>query len=89
MTDKLATIADEIIENSDGTFHIEWGEEFDTLTLEERREVENIVYDNIADCDSCGWNFSIDHLEQHSDDGGCYCWRCYQDKIDEEGEEFE
>ena len=86
---KIERIADEIIYSSDGSFNIEWGEEYDELSLEERGEVENIVYDNIANCDGCGWNFMIDHLEQHSDDGGCYCWQCYQDKIDEEEEETE
>ena len=42
----------------------------------------------IANCDGCGWNFIIDALEQHSD-GGCYCWQCYQDKLDEEEEDEE
>ena len=83
---KIERIADEIIGYSDGAFHIAWSEEYEALTLEEQQEVEQIVYDNIANCDGCGWNFSIDHLEQYSD-GGCYCWQCYQDKIDEEEHE--
>lgn len=82
----IERIANEIIEYSDGAFHIEWGEEYENLTIEERQEVDAIVYDNIANCDGCGWNFIIDALEQHSD-GGCYCWGCYQDNLDEEEED--
>lgn len=82
----IERIANEIIEYSDGAFHIEWGEEYENLTIEEQQEVEAIVYYTIANCDGCGWNFIIDALEQHSD-GGCYCWGCYQDNLDEEEED--
>jgi hypothetical protein len=81
----LERIADEIIAYSDGSFRKAWSEEYDELTLEEQGKVEQIVFDNIANCDGCGWNFIIDALEQHSD-GQCYCWQCYQDVVEEEDE---
>jgi len=88
MNDKIQTIADEIIAYSDGSFNIEWGEAYEALTPEEQSEVAQIVNDNIANCDGCGWNFLIESLQQHSD-GQCYCWRCYEDVIGEDEEENE
>jgi formylmethanofuran dehydrogenase subunit E len=88
MQDKIQEIADEIIAYSDGAFHIAWNEAYEDLTPEEQHEVAQIVYDNIAGCDGCGWNFMVESLEQHSD-GQCYCWRCYEDVIDADEEETE
>jgi hypothetical protein len=82
MKDKIQTIADEIIGYSDGAFHIAWSESYEALTLEEQREVEDIVYDVIGSCGGCGWNFTYDSMETHAD-GECYCWRCYEDVIEE------
>ena len=82
MNEKLELIADEIIGYSDGAFRIDWSESYEELTPEEQSEVAQIVYDNIADCGGCGWNFLIDNLEQHSD-GQCYCWQCYEEETEE------
>lgn len=83
MDNKLIAIAEEIIEYSDGSFHIAWSEEYDALSISEQRQVEDVVYDNIASCDGCGWNFSVDSLEQLHE--GSFCWQCYDD-VDEESE---
>ena len=88
MNDKLTTIADEIIGYTDGAFNIEWSEEYNALTPEEQQQVADMVFDAIGECGGCGWHFTYDSMETHSD-GECYCWRCYEDVIagDEESEE--
>ena len=86
--EELELIANEIIGYSDGAYDIAWGEEYKALTLEERQIVEDYVFEVIGTCDSCGWNFTLDSMELHSD-GQCYCWRCYEDKIEEDEEESE
>jgi predicted Zn-ribbon and HTH transcriptional regulator len=89
MNEKIQTIADEIIGYSDGSFNIEWGEEYTALTIEEQREVKELVYDSIGNCNDCGWHFNFDSMETHAD-GQSYCWQCYEDVIErEEGEETE
>jgi hypothetical protein len=89
MNEKLTAIADEIIGYSDGSFYIAWGEEYTALTPEEQSEVDTIVYDSIGNCNECGWNFTYDSMETHSD-GESYCWHCYEDVIErEEGEDNE
>ena len=86
MNDKIQTIADEIIAYSDGSFNIEWDEAYEALTPEEQSEVETLVFDVIGNCNSCGWHFTWDSMETHND-GECYCWHCYEDKIGEDEEE--
>lgn len=86
MCNKLKLIADEIIEYSEGAFHIEWNDTYDELTPEEQQKVADMVFDAIGDCAGCGWNFTRDSMEPHSD-GESYCCRCYQDLEDEESEE--
>jgi len=83
MNDKLNLIADEIIEYSDGTFHIAWNEEYEALTPEEQQQVQDEVYKEIGNCDCCGWNFTIDSME-YVENGEYYCWRCYEDLEEEE-----
>jgi len=82
MCDKLTQIADIIISDSDGSFRIEWGEEYESLTEEEQQKVFQLVYDSIGNCDGCGWNFAFDSLET-APDGGAYCWSCYEDELEE------
>jgi hypothetical protein len=88
MNDKIQTIADEIIGYSDGAFHIAWNEAYEDLTPEQQAKVADMVFDVIGNCNGCGWHFTYDSMETHSD-GECYCWRCYKDMIDadEESEE--
>jgi hypothetical protein len=85
MNEKLSIIADEIIGHSDGSFNIEWGEEYGALSPEEQGEVDALVFDTIGNCNSCGWHFTYDSMETHAD-GECYCWRCYEDVITEDEE---
>jgi hypothetical protein len=86
MNEKLTAIADEIIGYSDGAYDIAWGASYEALTPEEQAEVQNVVYEEIRSCDSCGWNFTIDSMENHAD-GESYCWRCYEDVLETEDEE--
>ena len=87
MKTKLEEIADEIISYADGAFEIPWGEAFVLLTPEEKNDVEQMVYEAIANCDCCGWNFNLESLDEH--DSGLLCWRCYEDAVaeDEESED--
>jgi formylmethanofuran dehydrogenase subunit E len=84
--EELEIIADEIIGYSDGSFNIEWGEEYTALSLEEQNQVDEMVFEVIDNCDACGWYFIWDSMETHSD-GECYCWRCYEDKLEENEED--
>ena len=81
----LEEIAEDIIGYSDGSFGIEWGEDFERLSAEDKQTVHDMVYEQIADCNHCGWHWSVDNLEEV--DGECYCWRCYEDVIEREEEE--
>jgi hypothetical protein len=83
---EIMAIADEIAEYSDGSYYIEWGEVFETLSEKERKEVETLVYENIDNCSGCGWHFHTDHLDEH-EEGNLYCWRCYEDLQEEEDED--
>jgi hypothetical protein len=85
MSNNIERIAIEIIDYSSGSFSIPWTEEYNQLTYEEQLKVQELVYDEIADCFGCGWHFHNDELE-HLENGEGYCWRCYQE-IEEESEE--
>ena len=88
MCNKLNLIADKIIGYSEGAFHIEWSEEYEALSFEEQAKVEDMVFDVIGNCNGCGWNFTRDSLNTHSD-GECYCYRCYEDILEEDEESEE
>ena len=85
MSEKIEQIAHEIIGYSDGAFNIAWTEEYDTLSLEEQNEVDNLVYQTIGNCGGCGWNFMYDSMEYHEDD--YYCWQCFDHMQEEEEDE--
>jgi len=84
--EELRTIADEIIGYSDGSFHMEYSDEYDALTPEEQAVVDDIVNTEIGNCEACGWHWTYDNMEQHSD-GAHYCWECYRDVLAEEEDE--
>jgi hypothetical protein len=83
MDTKLEQIAREIVGYSDGSFYMEWGESYEALNAEEQSIVADAVYDEIGNCEMCGWHFMYESMETHAD-GCCYCWRCYEDMIAEE-----
>lgn len=84
----LEEIAQEIIDGSDGSFHVEWGEDFEQLEEPARSQVEAMVWEEISNCDCCGWHFHVDHLEQIN--GEMVCWKCEDDvRAEEEDEEDE
>lgn len=83
----LEEIAQEIIDGSDGSFHMEWGEAFEQLEEPARSQVEERVWEEISSCDCCGWHFHVDHLERI--DGDMVCWKCEDDIRAAEYEEGE
>lgn len=91
MTNKTKTeldaIADEIINYSDGSFYMEWGEEFEALNEADQKYVEDQVYAAIGNCSLCGWHFTSDSMDVHDSDGEPYCWRCYEEVTAEEEED--
>lgn len=84
----LEEIAEDIISYSDGAFHIQHTEEYEALTAEDRAKVDGMVYEDIQSCDACGWNFHYDSLSQ-IETGEQFCWRCYEDSLEDEDEEIE
>lgn len=82
----LTEIAEDIIACSDGAFYIQHNEEYYALTAEERAKVDGMVYEDIQNCDACGWNFHYDSLSQ-TETGEQFCWRCYEDSLEDEDEE--
>jgi len=88
MTDKLNLIADEIIGNADGSYRLYYPEEYNALTFEEQGKVDDLVYEEIAECESCGWNFRYENLEM-VDGHGELCWACASNVDDEDEEEIE
>ena len=79
-------IAQEIIDGSEGSYNVEWGEDFAALDFADRERVEAMVWEEIESCDGCGWHFHVDSLEQHVDSGESLCWRCTNDREEEENE---
>ena len=83
MNEKLALIADEIIIYADGSFYIDQPEEYDNLTVEEKGKVDAMVYEQIGECDECGWHFNYDNLEM-VDGHGELCGSCASNVYDED-----
>lgn len=83
----LEEIARDIIDGSDGSFYMEWGDDIDQLSDADHAKVEEMVYAEIGCCDECGWHFHADNLEQV--DGENLCWKCAEDvrNEDDEGDE--
>lgn len=79
----LEEIAQSIIGYSDGSFHIEWGEDYENLSLDDQHKVEHMVLEEIASCDGCGWHFHVTNLEQYVDTGEVLCSNCMDDKESE------
>jgi len=82
-------IAEDIITMSDGSFYVEWGEDYSTLSLEDQAKVEEIVWQEIDSCACCGWHFNNNNLSSHDNAEGQVCYSCYNDLEDgaEEDEE--
>lgn len=85
--EELETLAAEIAYNNDGSFHLEFGEEYEALTKEEQSIVFDLVWEDLANCDECGWHFLQDNLEVDKATGDCLCWQCHSQREDEEEEE--
>jgi hypothetical protein len=87
MNEKLAIMAEEIISYADGSFHLDYPDEYHELTLEDQAKVDELVYEQIGNCDLCGWNFNYENLET-VDGHGELCWACASN-VDEEDESDE
>ena len=83
----LEEIANEIIGWSDGSFYIEWGDDFQKLDEPDRSKVEDMVNEEIASCDCCGWHWHVESMENFIDTGDNLCWKCAEDRREEEEEE--
>lgn len=73
--EQLQEIIDEIVSFSDGVFHIDRPEEYDTLTTEEQQFVDDEVFKEIGECADCGWHFHYQSLET-VDSGEEMCMTC-------------
>ncbi len=80
-------IAEDIITMSDGSFYVEWGEDYSALSLEDQAKVEEIVWQEIDSCACCGWHFNNNNLSSHDNADGQVCDSCYNEL--EEAEEDE
>lgn len=81
----LDEIAQEIIESSDGSFYMEWGDDIDQLSDADHAKVEEMVYQEIGCCDECGWHFHADNLEHV--EGENLCWKCAEDVHNDDEDE--
>jgi hypothetical protein len=82
-------IAETIIGYADGSFSIDWGEDFDALSESDQRKVEDIVNEQISSCDCCGWYFHNQNMETGEMSGDWLCYSCAQTEADEAAEEEE
>jgi hypothetical protein len=83
----LEEIAKEIIDGSDGSFYIEWNDDFQKLDEPDRSKVEDMVNEEIASCDCCGWHWHVESMENFVDTGDNLCWKCAEDRREEEEED--
>jgi len=83
----LEEIARDIIDGSDGSFYMEWGDDIEQLSDSDRSKVEDMVWEEISSCDGCGWHFHVDQMEHYYDTGDTLCWKCADDRNTEEDEE--
>jgi hypothetical protein len=79
----IEEIADEVIRMSDGSFYVEWGEDYSALSLDNQAKVEEIVWQEIDSCACCGWHFNVNSMSGHDDAEGLVCDSCYND-LDEQ-----
>lgn len=70
----IVEIAEDIIAFADGSYSIDWGNDYDNLSKEDQTKVLDMVYAEVACCDECGWHFHKDNLEEY--DGECICRTC-------------
>ena len=75
----LEEIARDIIDGSDGSFYMEWGDDIEQLSDSDRSKVEDMVWQEISNCDSCGWHYHADNMEHFDDTGETLCWKCADD----------
>lgn len=91
MNKSLERIANDIIGYSDGSYHVEWGEEYEKLSSEDQLKVQELVWAEIDSCSDCGWHFMVDSMEYNEDAGELLCFTCASNReannIDEEDEE--
>lgn len=78
-SDLIEQIADDIIGYSDGSFNRYHPEEYDELTLEEQKAVDDTVNLEIAACAVCGWNWHVNNLEHSEKLGEAVCHYCWDD----------
>lgn len=81
----LDEIARDIIDGSNGSFYLEWGDDIDRLSDADRSKVEDMVWQEIDNCEHCGWHFHHENMENV--DGENLCWKCAEDAYNNEDEE--
>ena len=81
----LEEIAQDIIAGSDGSFYLEWGEDIERLSDADRSKVVDMVWQEIENCDCCGWHFHVTNLENI--DGQNLCYQCADDLEEEDDED--
>jgi hypothetical protein len=82
-------IAEDIISMSDGSFYVEWGEDYAALPLDDQAKVDEMVWQEIDSCACCGWHFNVWHLSGHDDADGQVCDSCYNELEEQREEEDE
>jgi formylmethanofuran dehydrogenase subunit E len=81
----LEEIAQDIIDGSNGSFYMEWGDDFEFLNKADQAKVEDMVHEEISNCAGCGWHWSKDSMENI--DGDELCYKCAEDAANEEDED--
>lgn len=79
----LEQIAQYTIDYADGAFYLDWHEDFDKLTAEQKQLVRDKVFAEVGDCVDCGWHWTYESMEVCSD-GQERCWQCVDVYYEEE-----
>jgi hypothetical protein len=89
MEDKITSIAAEAISYADGSFHLDYPDEYHELSLEDQQKVEELVFEEVGSCEICGWNWTYNNMEQHEHHGWlcCHCESNLEDEEDESDED--
>lgn len=83
----IEEIAQDIINGSDGSFYLEWSEDYENLDAADRAIVEDMVHEEISSCDVCGWYFRSSDMSNI--DGQLVCYKCEEDIQEEEEDNYE
>lgn len=82
--EELQDIADEIICYSDGVYDIQYTDKYYSLSFADKNTVRDMIFEQIDNCEECGWFWDVDHLDSLPNSGELLCWQCLQHLEEEE-----